>query len=138
MEVFDPSQCATSPIPDATRIVSRKTFLKGSRARRTAEIEHDVAQDKNAWSASIEGVKWTGVSVFRLESFVEPRMMRTGKGRETGTSHTKPDVQLQWPREVTTWPHPKQSSWYGDRSNSQQYWGLGSDGVESRIPLVAQ
>ena len=29
--MFEPNQCATSPIPDGTRIVSRKTFLKGSR-----------------------------------------------------------------------------------------------------------
>ena len=45
------------PIPVGARIVSRKTFLKDSRARRTAEIEHDFVQDKD---------DCTGVSVFRL------------------------------------------------------------------------
>ena len=60
--------------------------------------------DKDAWSASIEGFKWTGVSVFRLASPVEPRVVRTGKGRETGIGYTKPHLQLHWPREVTTCP----------------------------------
>ena len=73
--MFDPNQYATSPFPVGARIVSRKTFLKDTRARRSAKNEHDLVQDKDAWSASIEGVKWTAVSVFRL----------TGKGRETGT-----------------------------------------------------
>ena len=121
--MFDPNHCATSPIPVGARIVSRKTFLKDTRARRTAEIEHDFAQDKDSWSASVEGVKWTGVSVFRLASPVEPRVVRTDKGRQTGTIYTKPNVQLQWPREVTTCLQPKQSSWYWDTSNSQQNWG---------------
>ena len=48
-------------------------------ARRTAQIEHDFSQDKDDWSASVEGVKWTGVSMFRLASPVEPRVMRTGQ-----------------------------------------------------------
>ena len=52
---------------------------KTLRARRTAEIEHDFIQDKDAWSASVEGVKWTGVSMFRLASPVEPRVMRSGQ-----------------------------------------------------------
>ena len=38
--MFDPSHGATSLVPDGTQIVSRKTFLKDSRERRTAEIEH--------------------------------------------------------------------------------------------------
>ena len=121
--MFDPSHCATSPIPDGTQIVSRKTFLKDSRERRTAEIEHVFVRDKDAWSASIEGVKWTGVSVFRLASLVEPKVMRTAKGRETGTGYTKPEAPLHWPQEVTTCLQPKQSSWHWDRSKSQQYWG---------------
>ena len=52
--MFDPSQCATSPIPDGERLVSRKTFLKDSHARRTAEIEHDFVRDMDTWTASIE------------------------------------------------------------------------------------
>ena len=90
--MFDPSHGATSPIPDGTQIASRKTFLKDSRERRTAEIEHVFVRDKDTWSASIEGVKWTGVSMFRLASLVEPKVMRTAKGRElaTGSDHVSP------------------------------------------------
>ena len=102
--MFDPSHGAKSPIPDGTQIASRKTFLKDSRERRTAEIEHVFVRDKDAWSASLEGVKWTGVSMFRLASLVEPKVMRTAKGRGTGTGYTKPDAPLHWPQEVTTCP----------------------------------
>ena len=59
-------------------IVLVKTVLKDF-ACRTAVIEHDFIQDKDAWSASVEGVKWTGVSMFRLASLVELRVMRTGQ-----------------------------------------------------------
>ena len=111
--MFDPSHCATTSIPHDTRILSRKTFLKDSHARRTVEIEHDFVKDKDAWSRSVEGVKWTGVA-----SPVEWRVMRTGKGRETGTGYTKPDAPLQWPQEVTARLQPNQSSWHWDRSKS--------------------
>ena len=76
--MFDPCHCTTTRVPVGARTVSRKTFSKDSRARRTVEIEHDFIQDKDAWSASVEGVKWTGVSMFRLASPVKPRVMRTG------------------------------------------------------------
>ena len=57
-------------------------------------------------------------SMFRLASLEEPRVMRTGKGRETGTGYTKPDAPLHWPQEATTCLQPKQSSWHWDRSKS--------------------
>ena len=123
--MFDPNQCWRSPTPGA-RLVSRKTLLKDSRARRTAEIEHDFVQDKDAWSASIEGVKWTGVSVFRLVAPVELRVVRTGQGREPGTGKTKPDVQLHWPREVTKYPD----------QNSQA--GIGTNPILSRTGVGKQ
>ena len=69
--MFDPDQCATSTIPAGVQILSRKTFLSDTRVRRTAEIEHDFNRDKDAWSASIEGVKWTGVYVFRMAAAVD-------------------------------------------------------------------
>ena len=75
--MFDPNQCATSTIPDGVQILSRKTFLRETHvlaARR--RVEHDFNQDKDAWSADIEGVKWTGVSVFRLAAAVEPKVER--------------------------------------------------------------
>ena len=52
-----------------------------------AEIEH------------VEGVKWTGVSVFRLAA-AEPKVVRTGKGRVTGTGCSKLDAHPPWPRDV--------------------------------------
>ena len=121
---FDPSHCVgVSLIQMAHKLCHARLFLKDSHERRTAEIEHVFVRDKDAWSASIEGVKWTGVSMFRLASLVEPKVMRTAKGRETGTGYTKPDAPLHWPQEVTTCPQPKQSSWQWDRSKSQQHWG---------------
>ena len=72
--MFDPNPCATSPIPDGTRIASRKTF----RARRTAEIEHDFAQDKDAWSAPIELVKQAQKRVWtRSATTVAPILLVT-------------------------------------------------------------
>ena len=44
--MFDPSQCAMSPIPAGVQILSRETFLRDTRARRLAEIEHDFNKDK--------------------------------------------------------------------------------------------
>ena len=38
-------------------------------------------------------------------------------------SHTKPDAPLQWPQDRTVRLQPNQSSWYWDRTQSQQDWG---------------
>ena len=69
--MFDPRQCATSPIPAGVEIVSRN--------------EHNVNDDMDVWSGTVEGTKWIGVSVFHLSVAVTHHVMRTGKGRETGT-----------------------------------------------------
>ena len=45
------------------------------------------------WSGVVEGSKWIGVSAFHLSIAVTPLVMRTGKGRETGTGYSKPFVQ---------------------------------------------
>ena len=121
--MFDRRHFATFPIPDGTRIVSRKTFLEDLRERRTAEVEHVFVRDTCAWSASIEGVTLAGVSMFRLASPVEPRVMRTAEGRETGTGYTKLDAPLQWPQEVAACLQSNQSSWHWDMSKYQQHWG---------------
>ena len=71
-----------------------------------AEIEHDSNKDKDARSAAIEDVKWTGVSVFRLAAAVEPKVVRTGKGRVTGTCYSKLDAQPHH-RMWTRWHQPK-------------------------------
>ena len=94
-----PKPVATSPIADGVETLSRKTFLTDTRVRRIAEIEHDFNKDKDAWSAAIEGVKWTGVSVFRLAAALEPKVIRTGKGRVTGTGYSKLDAL---PRDATS------------------------------------
>ena len=52
--VFDRRHFAMSPIPDGTRIVSRKTFFKDLRERRTAGVEHVFVRNTCAWSASTE------------------------------------------------------------------------------------
>ena len=107
--MFDPSHCATTPIPDGTRIVSRKTFFKDSHARRTADIEHDFVHRRPS--------KESGVSMFRLASLVEPRMIRTGKGRETGTGYTNPDAPLQCLEEKES--SKEFSARHGDRPESK-------------------
>ena len=64
--MFDPRQCATSPIPAGVEIVSRKTYLRETRGRRVAQLEHNFNDDKDVWSGTVEGTKWIGVSVFHL------------------------------------------------------------------------
>ena len=80
--MFDPRQCATSPIPAGVEIVSRKTYLRETRGRRVAQLEFN--DDKDVWSGTVAGSKWTGVSVFHLSVAVTPHVMGTGKG---GDSH---------------------------------------------------
>ena len=60
--MFDPRQCATSPIPAGVDIVSRKTYLRETRGRRVAHIEHNFNDDKDIWSGVVEGSKWVGDS----------------------------------------------------------------------------
>ena len=74
-------QCTTSPIPAGVEIVSRKTYLRETRGRRVAELEHNFNDDKDVRSGAVDGTKWTGVSVFHLSVAVTPHVVRTGKGR---------------------------------------------------------
>ena len=62
------------------------------------------------------------VSVFRLAASMENKMVRTGKGRVTGTGYSKLDAQLHWPRDLTRCHQPKQLSWSWDESNMQHNW----------------
>ena len=93
LSAFDAHQCATTPIPAGVQTVSRKTFLRNEQGRRVAEVEHNFTDDRDSWSVITEGARWTWVSVFRLAGAVEPRVVRTGKGRATGTGYSKPFVQ---------------------------------------------
>ena len=44
--------------------------------------------------------------------------MRTGKGRETGTGYSKPDIQpKRWPRDVS-WRQPPNGTWERDWNTS--------------------
>ena len=52
--MFDPRQCATSPIPAGVEIVSRKTYLRETRGRRVAELEHNFNDDKDACSGTVD------------------------------------------------------------------------------------
>ena len=70
--MFDPRQCATSPIPVGVEIVSRKTYLRETRGRRVAQLEHNFSDDKDVWSGTVEGTKWMGVSVFHLSVRQKP------------------------------------------------------------------
>ena len=88
--MFDPRLCATSPIPVGVEILSRKTNLQETRGRHVAQLEHNISDDNNIWSGVVEGSKWIGVSAFHLSVAVTPLVMRTGKGRETGTGYSKP------------------------------------------------
>ena len=47
--MFDPRQCATFPIPAGVEIVSRKTYLRETRDRRVAQLEHNYNDDKDVW-----------------------------------------------------------------------------------------
>ena len=121
--MFDPRQCATSPIPAGVEIVSRKTYLRETRGRRVAQLEHNINDDKNLWSGTIEGTKWIGVSAFHLSIAVTPHAMRTGKGRETGTGYSKPDIQpKRRPRDVS-WRQPPSGTW-GETETPQAHWNL--------------
>ena len=109
--MFDPRLCATSPIPVGAEILSRKTYLQETRSRRVAQLEHNISDGKNLWSGVVEGSKWIGVSAFHLSITVTPLVMRTGKGRETGTGHSKPFVQAKRrPRDVS-WSHLPSGTW---------------------------
>ena len=119
--MFDPRQCATSPIPAGLEIVSRKTYLRETRGRRVAQLEHNFNDDKDVWSGTVEGTKWIGVSVFHLSVAVTPHVMRTGKGRETGTGYSKPDIQpKRRPRDVS-WRQPPSGTW-GETETPQAHW----------------
>ena len=123
--MFDPRLCATSPIPVGVEILSRKTYLQETRSRRVAQLEHNISDDKNLWSGVVEGSKWTGVSAFHLSIAVTPLVMRTGKGRETGTGYSKPFVQpKRRPRDVSwgTWGEPgtPQAHWNWDEHQRQE------------------
>ena len=113
--MFDPRLCATSPIPVGVEILSRKTFLRETRGRRVAQLEHNISDDKDIWSGVVEGSKWIGVSAFHLSVAVTPLVMRTGKGRETGTGYSKPFVQ---PKRQ---PHPPSGTW-GETETPQAHW----------------
>ena len=109
--MFDRRLCATSPIPGGVEILFRKTYLQETRGRRVAQFEHNINDDKNFWSGVVEGSKWIGVSAFHLSIVVTPLVMRTGKGRETRTSYSKPFVQpKRWPRDVC-WSHLPSGTW---------------------------
>ena len=109
--MFDPRLCATSPIPVGVEILLRKTYLQETRSRRVAQLEHNINDDKNLWSGVVEGSKWIGVSAFHLSIAVTPLVMRTGKGRETGTGHSKLFVQPnRRPRDVS-WSHLPSGTW---------------------------
>ena len=119
--MFDPRQCATSPITAGVEIVSRKTYLRETPGRRVAQLEHNFNDDKDVWSGTVEGTKWIGVSVFHLSVAVTPPVMRTGKGRETGTGHSKPYIQpKRRPRDVS-WRQPPSGTW-GETETPQAHW----------------
>ena len=85
--------------------MSRKTYLQETRSRRVAQLEHNINDDQNFWP------KWIGVSAFHLSIAVTPLKMGTGKGRETGTSLSKPFVQpKRRPRDVS-WSHLPSGTW---------------------------
>ena len=98
-------------IPVGVDILSRKTYLRETRSRRVAQLEHNINDDKNLWSGVVEWSKWIGVSAFHLSIAVTPLVMRTGKGREPGTGYSKPFVQpKRRPRDVS-WSHLPRGTW---------------------------
>ena len=109
--MFDPRLCATSPIPVGVDILSRKTYLQETRSRRVAQLEHNINDDKNLWSGVVEGSKWIGVSAFHLSIAVTPHVMRTGKGRETWTGYSKPDIQPKRRPRDGSWRQPPSGTW---------------------------
>ena len=119
--MFDPRQCATSPIPAGVEIVSRKTYLRETRGRRVAQLEHNVNDDKDIWSGVVEGSNWIGVSAFHLSVAVTLHVMRTGKGCEKGTGCSKPCIQpKRQPRDVS-WSHPPSGTWR-ETETPQAHW----------------
>ena len=69
----------------------------------------------------VEGSKWIGVSAFHLSIAVTPLVMRTGKGRETGTGYSKPFVQpKRRPRDVS-WSNLPSGTW-GETETPQAHW----------------
>ena len=119
--MFDPRQCATSPIPVGVEIVSRKTYLRETRGRRVAQLEHNFNDVKDVWSGTVEGTTWMDVSVFQKSVAVTPHEKRTGKGRETGTGYSKPYIQpKRRPRDVS-WQQPPSGTW-GETETSQAHW----------------
>ena len=61
------------------------------------------------------------MSAFHLSVAVTPLVMRTGKGRETGTVYSKPIVQpKRRPRDVS-WIHPPSGTW-GETETPQAHW----------------
>ena len=66
---------------------------------------------RDVWSGSFEGTKWIGVSVSHLSVAVTPHVMRTGKGRGTGTGYSKPYIQpKRRPRDVSWQQQPSDTS----------------------------
>ena len=62
-----------------------------------------------------------GVSAFHLSIAVTPMVMRTGKGRETGTGYSKPFIQpKRRPRDLS-WSHLPSGTW-GDSETPQAHW----------------
>ena len=109
--MFDPRLCATFPIPVGVEILSSTTYLRETRSHRVAQLEHNISDGKDIWSGVVEGFKWIGVSAFHLSVAVTPLVMRTGKGRATGTGYSKPFVQpKRRPRDVS-WIHPPSGRW---------------------------
>ena len=90
--MFDPRQCATSPIPAGVEIVSRKTYLRETQGRRVAQLEDSISDDKDVWSGFVGGSKWIGVSAFHLSVAVTPHVMSTGKGSGRAGHGTCPGV----------------------------------------------
>ena len=56
LTMVDPRQCAASPIPAGVEIVSRKTYLRETRGRSVAHLEHDLGDDMNIWSGVVDRV----------------------------------------------------------------------------------
>ena len=131
--MFDPQQCATSPISAGVEIVSRKTHSRETRGRRVAELEHNFNDDKDVWSGTVDGTQWTGVSVFHLSVAVTPHVVRTGKGRETGTGHSKPDNQpKRCPRDVTRRQPPSET--WGETETPQAHWNWDEHQTQETTP----
>ena len=119
--MFDPRLCATSPISSWCGHFVTQDLLARNTGRRVAQLEHNISDDKDVWSGVVEGSKWIGVSAFHLSVAVTPLVMRTGKGRETGTGYSKPSVQpKRRPRDVSCL-HPPSGTW-GETETPQAHW----------------